>query len=163
MWPYYFMDYHWWDTTAEKLFLIFLSTGNAVLPIFCSAHFGWRDICCQVDLLFSDTFVLARGHFVTARLQSLLPKYNYWKVLNCNWKSNCSDDSRVARCHWLSATIIWSQNTPIVGTFTRHCSCVAGLQFCSLPHTDLEILLQSSGFLPHSVMAVLAGWLTLSR
>ena len=91
LWPYYFMDYHWWDTTAEKLFLIFLSTGNAVLPIFCSAHFGWRDICCQVDLLFSDTFVLARGHFVTARLQSLLPKYNYWKVLNCNWKSNCSD------------------------------------------------------------------------
>ena len=47
--------------------------------------------------------------------------------------------------------------------FFWNCLCVAGLQLCSLPHTDLEILLQSSGFLPHTVMAVSAGWLTLSR
>ena len=122
------MDYHWWDTTAEKLFLIFLSTGNAVLPIFCSAHFGWRDICCQVDLLLFDTFVLARGHFVTARLQSLLPKCNYWKVLNCNWKSDCSD-SRLK-----GGTVCNNLQSNYVILWNFYCCNVAGVQyFCQLP------------------------------
>ena len=91
MWPYYFMDYHWWDMTAEKVVPYFLVHCQRSIGSAQGDHFGWKDICCQVDLLLSDTFVLARGHFVTARLQSLLPKYNYWKVFNCNWKSNCSD------------------------------------------------------------------------